>query len=233
MSDAIPPPPAPAETPREPLSPLAARVLGCLLEKELSTPDVYPLTLNSLVNACNQRNNRAPVLEVGSREVEAALESLRSLRLATLVSEADARVPKFRHTCALAYPDLDTPGRALLAELLLRGPQTVAELRQRAERMTPLPDPASVESLLASLAAPAAGELVRKLPRQSGKKEPRWAQLLTGEPAPDDEAPGSPAEPLKVLLTIPPEITARLAALESEVASLRAELRALRTELGA
>ncbi|MEY4489050.1 MAG: hypothetical protein RIQ79_1558 [Verrucomicrobiota bacterium] len=218
---------------REPLSPLAARVLGCLLEKELSTPDVYPLSLNSLVNACNQKSNRAPVMEVGSREVEAAIESLRSHRLVSVVSEADARVTKYRHTIVSLYPVLDTSSRAILAELLLRGPQTTAELRMRAERMTAIPDTEGTETMLTVLSDTASGSLVRKLPRQSGKKEARWAQLLTGEPDLEEASPGSATEPLKVYLSVPPEITERLASLEAEVSALRGELKALRAELGA
>lgn len=223
----------PESAARPVLTVLAARVLGCLLEKELATPDIYPLSANSLINACNQKSNRYPVLEVGAREVEAAVDSLRAVRLVSVVSEADARVMKFRHTLSIAYPGLDTPARALLAELLLRGPQTTAELRARGERLTPLPDATSVEVLLAALAEPPAGSLVRKLPRQPGKKEARWAQLFTGEPSSDEEPSGGPAEPLKVFLAVPPEVTDRLAALEAEVAALRSELRALRAELGA
>ena len=150
----------PANPAREPLSPLAARVLGCLLEKELSTPDVYPLSLNSLVNACNQKSNRAPVMEVGAREVEAAVESLRTHRLVSVVSEADARVTKYRHTVATLYPVLDTSNRALLAELLLRGPQTTAELRMRSERMAAIPDTDGTEAMLTALSDTNSGSLV-------------------------------------------------------------------------
>lgn len=222
-----------APVPRPVLSLMDARVLGCLLEKELATPDVYPLSLNGLVNACNQKSNRAPVLDVGAREVEIAIEALRALRLVSVVSEADARVMKFRHTLVNAYPVLNIEGRAVLAELLLRGPQTTAELRARAERLVPLPDLAGVESLLSTLALAESGALTRKLARQPGKKEARWAQLLSGEPAPEEEAAGTPVEPLKVFMTLPPELTDRLAALEAEVAALRSELKTLRAELGA
>jgi uncharacterized protein YceH (UPF0502 family) len=219
--------------PRIMLSVLDARVLGCLLEKELATPDVYPLSLNGLVNACNQKSNRSPVLEVGAREVEVSIEALRTLRLVSVVSEADARVMKFRHTAADAYPVLDTVARAVLAELLLRGPQTTAELRARAGRLAPLPELSGVDALLFTLASPESGVLTRKLARQPGKKEARWAQLLSGEPALEEETAGTPAEPLKVCLAVPPELTERLAALEAEVASLRGELKTLRAELGA
>ncbi|AHF89942.1 hypothetical protein OPIT5_06635 [Opitutaceae bacterium TAV5] len=231
-----------------PLAPLEARALGCLIEKELTTPDVYPLTLNSLVNACNQRNNRAPVLTVSASEVEAALEGLRQKRLAALFAGADARVPKFRQTLDLVYP-LETAARAVLAELLLRGPQTTAELRTRAARMhPPLSGADEVESLLADMAARPAGPLVRRLPRQPGQKEARWAQLLTGEPAgvgtdfsgSDADVAGMPAARITLSpgaaaaspAALPPETEQRLAALEAEVTRLRTELAALREALG-
>lgn len=216
-----------------PLSALEARVLGCLIEKELATPDAYPLTLNALANACNQRNNRDPLLEVTAREVEAAVDQLRYKRLAAIFSGADARVPKFKQKLDAVYP-MSAAARALLGELLLRGPQTLAGLRANAERMHPMPPAAEFDALFAELKDRPSGALVRQLARQPGQKEARWAQLLTGEPAaaaPAAAAAGSP-EPLKVALTLPPEAEQRLAALEAEVAQLRAELAKLRAELG-
>ena len=218
------------------LSPLEARVLGCLIEKEFTTPDVYPLTLNALVNACNQRNNRSPVLSVGEAEVRAALEHLREKQLVTHFAGADARVPKYRQKLEVVYP-MEPVARALMAELLLRGAQTTAALRSNADRMQPMPDQAEVEAVLSDLAQRPAGALVRKLSRQSGQKEARWVQLLTGEPA-DEPAVAAggdgPArtEPLKVALTLPPEAEARIAALETEVANLREDLVRLRSALG-
>ncbi|MDI1249340.1 MAG: DUF480 domain-containing protein, partial [Lacunisphaera sp.] len=129
------------------LSALEARVLGCLIEKELTTPDVYPLTLNALVNACNQKSNRDPVMEVTAREVEAALEELRLKHLAILFSGADARVPKFKQKLDAVYP-MATAARALLAELLLRGPQTLAGLRANSERMHAMPPPEEFEAMV-------------------------------------------------------------------------------------
>ena len=219
--------PAESSQPEVVLSALEARVLGCLIEKELTTPDLYPLTLNSLVNACNQRSNRDPLMEVSAREVEAALDGLRAKRLATLFSGADARVPKYRQTLDLVYP-MVTGTRVLLCELFLRGPQTTAELRIRAERMHQLAAE-EIEAVLHELAARPAGALVRRLPRQPGQKEARWAQLLTGEPA---AASAAGAEPLTVTLTLPPEVERRLAALEAEVVRLRSELAQLRGALG-
>ena len=219
------------------LSPLEARVLGCLIEKELATPDIYPLTLNALVNACNQRSNRDPLMEVAAREVEAALDLLRQKRLAVVFAGADARVPKFKQKLDAVYP-MSTAARALLGELLLRGPQTLAGLRGNAERLAAMPAAAEFDALIAELTERSAGSLVRQLPRQPGQKEARWAQLLTGPPSLSelrrdssrDSATGE--EPVKVTLTLPPEVEHRLAALEAEVVGLRAELARLRGALG-
>jgi uncharacterized protein YceH (UPF0502 family) len=230
------------------LSPPEARVLGCLIEKELTTPDYYPLTLNALVNACNQRNNRDPVYDFSPRDVELAIEALRSKRLVALFAGADARVPKFKQTLDQVWP-MEPAARALMAELLLRGPQTTAELRARASRMHPIETSAEAEEILGVLAHRPAGPLVRRLPRQPGKKEERWGQLLTGEPdtaaAPDDPpearttsesaAPGEPvrSKAFSVAIALPPEAEARIAALEAEVRTLRSELAALKRALGA
>ena len=221
--------PIPETTAPSPLSALEARVLGCLIEKELATPDIYPLTLNALVNACNQRSNRDPVMDVVARDVEMALEQLRQKRLVTLFSGADARVPKFKQKLDQVYP-MESAGRAMLGELLLRGPQTAAALRGNTERMHAVPAPAEFENLLVELAQRPSGALVRKLPRQPGQKEARWTQLLTGEPA--SPAGDEVAEPLTVTVTLPPEAERRLAALEAEVVQLRAELARLRGALG-
>jgi len=212
------------------LSTLEARVLGCLIEKEFATPDIYPLTLNALVNACNQRSNRDPLMDVAAREVDAALEQLRLKRLAAMFSGADARVPKFKQKLDDVYP-VSPAARAVLGELLLRGPQTSAGLRSNSERLHPMPPVDGFEALMAELTERPAGALVRLLPRQPGQKEARWAQLLTGEPA-VSAASHVPAEPLKVTLALPPEVERRLAALETEVVHLRAELAKLRGELG-
>ena len=215
------------ETP--PLSAVEARVLGCLIEKEFSTPDVYPLTLNALVNACNQRNNRDPILSLGAAEVERGLDGLRQRRLVALIAGGDARVPKFKQTLDNNYP-LDPTSRALIGELLLRGPQTAAGLRGNAERLLPMPALAEIDQLLADMANREVAPIVRRLARQPGQKEARWTQLFTGEPA-TAELPRS-AQPLTVSMTLPPEVEARLQALEREVSALRTELTALRKELG-
>jgi uncharacterized protein YceH (UPF0502 family) len=211
-----------------PLSSLAARVLGCLIEKELATPDIYPLTLNALVNACNQKSNREPVMEVTSREVEVAIEELRQQRLVVMFSGADARVPKYRQKIDEVYHPLDTAARAVLGELLLRGPQTAAGLRANSERLYPMPGAVEFDVILTDLAERPGGALVRKLPRQPGQKEARWVQLLTGEPT----DVGAASEPVTVIMTLPPEVERRLAELEAEVGRLRTELAELRTSLG-
>ncbi|NBV86060.1 MAG: DUF480 domain-containing protein [Verrucomicrobia bacterium] len=182
-SSPLPEPPlASEETPLSlKLSEIAARALGCLLEKELATPDAYPLTLNGLVNACNQRSNRDPIMSLTSAEAEAGLDELRIEKLAVWFSGADSRVPKFKHKLDQVFGLNDTQ-RGILAELLLRGPQTAAQLRANAQRLAPMPETDDFEGLLTAMSRNPAGALLRKLPRQLGKKEARWAQLLTGEP---------------------------------------------------
>jgi uncharacterized protein YceH (UPF0502 family) len=212
-----------------PLSPLAARVLGCLIEKELATPDIYPLTLNALVNACNQKSNRDPVMDVSAREVEVALEELRGQRLAMMFGGADARVPKYRQKIEDVCHPMEIAARAVLGELLLRGAQTAAALRANAERLHPMPSAAEFDLMLAELAGRPTGALVRKLPRQPGQKEARWVQLLTGEPV---EASESGPAPVTVTMTLPPEVEKRLTSLEAEVGQLRAELTELKRSLG-
>lgn len=229
------PAPTPAGRPASALDLLEARVLGCLIEKEATTPDVYPLSLNALVNACNQKNNRFPVMELGEREVEGALDRLREKRLVTAFSGANARAIKYRHRFSERFP-VEPLAQAMVAELLLRGPQTTAGLRGNCERLLAVPGLPECEELLVHLTG-GAEPLVRKLARQAGQKEARWTQLLAGDTGDEDllsaaEAPSR--EPLKVAvaLTLPPEAEARLAALESEVAALKTELARLRAALG-
>lgn len=222
----------PAESPATapltpPLSPLEARVLGCLIEKQVCTPDIYPLTLNALIAACNQRSNRDPILAVATPEVEAALAGLRARKLATVFAGAAARGAKHKHTLDLVFP-LEPAARALLTDLLLRGPQTTAALRGNAARLCEMPDTAEIEHLLNEMANRPAGGLVHLLPRQPGQKEARWAQRLAEEAPATDGAP----TPLTVALALPPEVEQRFAALEVEVAGLRAELARLRHALG-
>ena len=197
------------------------RVLGCLIEKELATPEYYPLTLNALTNACNQKSNRDPVLNLDEAEVVQALDSLRFKQLALLSAEG-GRVPKYRHI--LAEKLRLTPAElALLAELLLRGPQTPGELRTRAERMHPFADPGALEGALQELME-RTPPLVTRLPRQPGRKEQRYAQLFAGMPevSPEEQVP---AEGARLRVTAENE---RIGRLEEEVASLREEVAGLR-----
>lgn len=231
----------PVETESAPgmvLSVLEARVLGCLMEKEATTPDVYPLSLNSLVNACNQKNNRSPVMSIDEEQASAALELLKDKHLITLYSGANARALKYRHKFAEIWP-VEPAAQALMCELLLRGPQTAAGLRGNCERLAAMPDLAGVEELLADLAVRPDGAMVAKLPRQSGQKEGRWGPLIVegaADAAATDEGEGSPpvvsSAPASVEMKLPEAAESRIAALEAEVASLRAELDALRESLG-
>jgi len=206
------------------LNAIETRVLGCLIEKELATPEYYPLTLNALTNACNQKSNRDPVMALEDADVVRALDSLRFQRLAHQSAEG-VRSAKYCHNLE-GLLRLEPQELAILAELLLRGPQTVGELRGRAERMRPFPDLAAVEEVLASLAEREA-PLVVRLPRQAGRKEQRYAHLLSGVPEVNDEyAP--PLEPARRQVLAENE---RLTALETEVATLRGELAELRAQL--
>lgn len=210
---------------------IETRVLGCLLEKEKTTPENYPLSLNALVNACNQKSNRHPVLALTAREVELALDGLRRRRLAGLFAGADARVAKFKHTLDLVLP-MEAADEAVLCELLLRGPQTVGELRGRCERMHPFASVAAAEEALQRLANRSAGKLVVTLPRQAGQKESRHAQVLSGPPEETATTATQQNETLTVAVALPREAEARFAALEQTVADLRAEVAALRESLG-
>ncbi|MDQ8202958.1 YceH family protein [Pelagicoccus sp. SDUM812003] len=219
--------------PHQPLSIVEARILGCLCEKEATTPDYYPLTLNSLIAACNQKSNRAPVLELDDSAVDAGTESLRAKHLAARVTQAEARVAKFKHTLDSVYPIPD-PQRAILTELLLRGPQTAGELRSRCERMHRF---ASLDEVREELGQMASGDfpLVVELPRQPGKKDARFAHLLSGEPEIASGETAAIGGPLKVEVstTLPAEAEARIATLEQTVARQAEELAALRQELAA
>lgn len=215
------------------LTPVETRVLGCLLEKERTTPDTYPLTLNGLFAACNQTTNRDPILTLDEREIAEALDGLRQKKLATVVFGGGSRVQKYRHL----VPDLYnfTPQEsALLCVLLLRGPQTLGELRGRTERLASFPQLSDVEGALAGLAE--GGEpLVRLLPQRPGQKERRYVQLLSGEPAEPTrgELTGSPTREhaLSADRESAPDHAVRLEALEAGVAEIRGQLGTLRESL--
>jgi uncharacterized protein YceH (UPF0502 family) len=164
---------------RPDLDAVEARVLGALVEKEITTPEYYPLTLNALVNACNQKSNREPVVSYDEDSVSDALASLKDKRLAFTLTGAGMRVPKYGHRLVETL-NLGRREIAILCELLNRGPQTVGELRTRAERMHRFSDLDEVESCLRGLAEREPPFVVR-LERQAGMKEPRWAHLFSGE----------------------------------------------------
>ena len=201
------------------LNGIELRVLGSLIEKELTTPEYYPLSLNALVNACNQKSNRDPVLGLDESEVTRALDSLRFKQFA-LLSGAGGRVPKYRHALVEKFR-LSPAELALLCELMVRGPQTVGELRTRAERMHQFVDLAEVEAGLEDLMGRTPA-MVTRLPRQPGRKEPRYCQLFSGEPdltemaAPAEVARGGGADSEKV------------GRLEQELLELREEVAVLR-----
>lgn len=204
------------------LNDVEVRVIGCLIEKELATPEYYPLTLNSLTTACNQKSNRDPVMALEESDVVRALDGLKMKHVAIQAADS-GRVPRYRHILSerLRFSPAEL---AVLAELLLRGPQTLGELRTRAERMHPFADLAAVEQVLGELAE-RTPPLVMRLPRQPGRKESRFAHLLAGEP--DLSAEERPAPPEGARLQVMAE-NERIAALESEVAALRAEVAELR-----
>ena len=206
------------------LTPAETRILGCLLEKERITPENYPLSLNSLIAACNQSTNRDPVVSYDEKTVEAGVDSLREKKLATMTSGAGSRVPKYRHNL-LNHFELSQREIALLCILLLRGPQTPGELRSRTERLQFFDSLEQVESFLADLAK-GDDPLVRVLPARPGQKEKRYVQLISGEPvsAGDFEA--------EIPIAVPKEDSrSRIEALEVEIAALKTELGQLREDL--
>jgi uncharacterized protein YceH (UPF0502 family) len=167
------------------LDPVQLRVLGCLIEKQRTTPEQYPLTLNSLRLACNQATNRDPVLELDESEVRTAAQSLGTLGWARLATGPGSRTPKYRQLFSDAL-DLMTSEVSILGVLMLRGAQTVAELKTRTERLHHFASPDEVASVLARLAEQ---ELVLLLPRQPGQREERWAHLLAEERTAEASAP--------------------------------------------
>jgi uncharacterized protein YceH (UPF0502 family) len=197
-----------------------ARVLGCLIEKEMTTPDNYPLTLNALVSACNQTSNREPVVAYDEETVHAAMQGLRSKGLARSVKAARSRALKHRHDLGAALR-LEAPERSVLAIMLLRGPQTVGELRIRTERYQQFPDLEEVEEAVQHLAAEAP-PLAERLERQPGQKEARWRHLLGDHPAeappaagPASRAPAAP--PTDDLAELVADLIARVDRLEREL----------------
>jgi len=202
------------------LNEIEVRVLGALLEKETTTPDYYPLSLNALINACNQKSNREPVMNLDEGAVREALDSLNGTGLAGPISSAESRVTKYAHRLQEAF-NFDRRETALLCVLFLRGPQTPGELRGRTERMYRFDGLEAVESALHRLIE-REPPLVKKLPRLPGTKESRYAHLLAGEMEAEVE--------LNAVSEAAGCETERIARLESEVAALQQEIADLKQQ---
>ena len=202
------------------LHPAELRVLGSLLEKDITTPEYYPLTLNALVAACNQKSNRDPVVNYDEDAVRTALDTLQTKGFTTVVTGGHNRVPKYAHRISDRL-NLGRRELALLCELMVRGPQTVGELRNRGSRLYEFSDLEEVETCLRSMAERPADPLVVRLPHQPGTKEPRWMHLLGGEP--DVAAVAPAAGPISRVAE-----DDRVGKLVEEVAELREEVRILK-----
>jgi uncharacterized protein YceH (UPF0502 family) len=205
------------------LTDVDVRVLGSLIEKEITTPDYYPLSLNALTNACNQVSNREPVMQLDEPAVKAGVDRLRKYALVRSIQRADSRVMKYMHLFGEAM-NLDRPSLAVMDVLMLRGPQTIGEIRTRTTRLHDFQSLEDVEAALNALMTRQPSPLVTRLARQTGQKEARYAHLLPGEPTVEPATVATRAE------THEPE-TDRVAVLESAVEELRRELTDLRTEL--
>ncbi|MGE5469115.1 MAG: YceH family protein [Ignavibacteria bacterium] len=202
------------------LTPHETRVIGCLLEKEVATPEQYPLSLNALTNACNQKSNRDPVLELDEATVQQVVDGLIKKHQVTEHGSFGSRVPKYQHRfCNTNYGALKFSPRelAVVCELFLRGPQTPGELRSRASRLCPFGDVTEVEAVLTALATREDGPFVVRLPREPGKRESRYAHLFGGEVAVEAETEEAPAAgPGRM-----ERMEQRIAALEAQVAELK------------
>jgi uncharacterized protein YceH (UPF0502 family) len=214
-----------------------ARVVGCLIEKQVATPDQYPLSLNALTNACNQKSNRDPVLDLGERDVQAVVDALMKRQLVLEKSGFGSRVPKYQQLfCNTQFGSLrfSPQGTAIVCELLLRGPQTPGELRTHAARLAPLKDVSEVEQELEELMTRPDGPFVAKLSREPGRRESRYMHLFSGE------APAAASEIARTSAT--QEMTGdgpaaaglegRIAALEVTVAALERTIAGLGSTLG-
>ncbi len=212
------------------LSLLETRVLGVLVEKQRTVPDTYPLTLNALVSACNQKTSRDPIIDASDAEVQAAIDHLKSLSL--VVESSGGRVMRYAHNVerVLGVP---SQSAALLAVLMLRGAQTVGELRINCDRLHRFGDLSAVEGFLNELAARPAGALVVELGRAPGARETRWAHLLSGPPAIATSG-AAPAPAAGEIVTVGEiaALKANVADLQREVEALRGTLARLCTELG-
>lgn len=217
------------------LTPLEARLLGVLIEKATTTPEQYPLSLNALTNGCNQKNNRSPVMSISDDDAFAAVEGLREKQLAVRVDQVGSRVHKYKHMASETLR-CSAGQLAVLAELLMRGPQTLGELRGRASRMSPLATLDDVKTMIRGLMEQSE-PLVRELPPAPGTRAETYAQLLAPDAHPVSESPvASTANVAGVSVTSASPgaigLGERVTALENEVASLREALRKLAAAVG-
>ncbi|MEF1291873.1 YceH family protein [Vibrio sp. M260118] len=204
------------------LSPIEARVIGCLIEKEVTTPDYYPLTLNSLTTACNQKSNREPVMSLSDAEVQDAVSALIGRRLVSDESGFNSRASKFQHRfCNTEFGDLQLSKqeKGIVCCLLLRGAQTPGELRTRTNRLAEFSDVKELEMVLEAMANREGGPLVVKLPREAGKRESRYMHLFSGE---------VDLEALATATPISQPSQSRIDHLEAELATVKLELAELR-----
>jgi uncharacterized protein YceH (UPF0502 family) len=218
------------------LTPIEARVIGSLIEKAITTPDQYPISLNALANACNQKSNRDPVLELDERTVQATIDGLARKHLIMERSGFGSRVPKYQHRfCNTGFGTLEfTPIQtAIICELLLRGPQTPGELRARANRMAEVHDVSEIETALEKLATREDGPFVVRLPREPGRRDSRYAHLLSGEIQIDESAVAAamPAEPRGASNSDRSSNTDRIDKLEALVAQLQRELEDIKNKI--
>ena len=212
------------------LSLLETRVLGVLIEKERTVPDSYPLTLNALVSGCNQKTSRDPIINASESEVQAAVDSLKSKSL--VIESSGGRVARFSHNFERVL-QVPRQASALLAVLMLRGPQTAGELRINCERLHAFADISSVEAFLRELAERPAGALVTELPRQAGARENRWMHLLSGPPNVEEPAAGVPLSAAVDLgVSELAAVKANVARLENEVSELKALVAKICADLG-
>jgi uncharacterized protein len=208
-----------------------ARVIGCLIEKQIATPDQYPLSLNALTNACNQKSNRHPVLDLDERTVQAVVDGLMRRQLVLEKSGFGSRVPKYQHLfCNTQFGStrFSPRGTAIICELLLRGPQTPGELRTHAGRLAPFGDVSEAESEMEDLMTRPDGPFIAKLPREHGRRESRYMHLFSGDAPPAEDEPLVRRSPAAREVSMDEE---RLAALEAAVAGLRVEIELLKARL--
>ena len=212
------------------LSPIEARVVGCLIEKQITTPDQYPLSLNALVNACNQKSNRDPVMSADEVAIQTTLDHLIRKHLVIEKSGFGSRVPKYQHRfCNTEFGTLKfTPQEtAIVCELLVRGPQTPGDLRTRAARMASFSEVGQVETVLESLSSRADGPFVVRLPREPGRRDSRYAHLFSGAVS----TPAHTKESITGAALASAPAPSRLERLEEEVRQLKEELTHIKARL--